>query len=64
MTIENLKILIADEGKWLVKDGVYSKKVWLGTLDTAESWTEITDAEKEAAEAEAEAEAEEAMSNE
>jgi len=57
MTIENLKILIADEGKWLTKDGVYSQKVYLGTLDKADNWQEVTDAEKEAAEKEAEAQA-------
>jgi len=64
MTIENLKILIADEGKWLTKDGVFSKKVYLGTLDKADNWQEVSDAEKEAAEKEAEAAAQAAAATE
>lgn len=45
MKVENLQVLIADEGKWLTKDGAYSKKVYLGTLDKAENWTEVSEEE-------------------
>lgn len=47
MTIEENNILTADEGKWLTKGGVYSRKVYLGTLDKAENWQEVSDEEHE-----------------
>lgn len=59
MKIENLKVLVADEGMMLTDGkGVYSEKVYLGTLDTVENWSEVTKEEAEAAMKKAEEEVE------
>lgn len=42
MTERNgLKILTPAEGKYLTNGETYSEKVYLGKLDSADSWTEV-----------------------
>ena len=44
----------ADEGLTLTNGEVYTKHIYLGSVDRVENWREITDAEAEALIAEAE----------
>lgn len=46
MKIEE-NVLIADEGKVLTKDGIYSKQVWLGINDSPSNWQEVDEIESE-----------------
>ena len=45
MIITSIQVLKADEGKVLVKDGVYSSSVMLSFDDNPADWSEITQAE-------------------
>lgn len=56
--ISGCKVLIADEGKKIMRNGnVYGYEVWLSTLDNAEGYTEIDIQEAERIEKEREQEA-------
>ena len=44
-TIDGIRVMTADEGYWLAKDGTFTKVVYLGVTAMPSDWQEVSDSD-------------------